>query len=943
MEANLTKEVCGIENLENEIWAAVECAPKYQVSNYGRILSNVTAKPKIVSTRIRNVGGKPEAMVATVRLDDGKRVNRDVKFIVADAFLPADPHVGVKLVDGNIENCRVSNLVREGHRRYNANLPKREPIVRTPPKELEGEEWRVLKKYPNYSVSNKGRVKNNKTEKLMSLGYSGRVHIRTEDKISTNVLPSKLVYEAFVGDIYEMERIGFIDGDSGNMSPNNLYLTGNYSQALRAAKSIENTTGIVENNSKILDPSFGLSVLETMIEESLDGKWGYAPSKIILTNFSTQDLAVILADELMVIQLQKMTLSNALMKLGVRIMNHNPVSLDGNLEEKQYRKLLYWTAWLLIRPLVGHGAIELKKMKSPRRKKAKRWNQDPYMIVFSNDTFFKELFRYTAVYNKPRKTYLDLTNNAPDPFVDFYHPVMKKLVRNANPKYVEGLNDTDNPKIFNAINRHQATKYVINEPLLDVLNQCLDDDLLTQKSAGKASPTSILARSKAMLGAIQAAEEQRGRVFYEYMYYDWRLRLYSATEKLSHAGNNTSKALIKLAKGEALGREGWNNLLAYAGSFINSRGSKEEMLSVAEDNLDYWYEVASDPLKKKHKEYWQGLGRKKAFVFLATLLEIKAAIDSGDEYSFVSNIVLHTDASNSGLQFLSALAKDEEAAKYCNLVPSFERRDYYLEVGRKIWKEEAGSHPFWGKEKFNNDNVIRDLCKRSCMVIWYSCGPARMAEIIMEDHGDEELFQGITPEDCRWLADRISTTSKSLFDGPSELMKIFVSACTEAAKRREDFSWTVPYSKTKIAHHYRHRDGSVMTLHLPSGEEVSVAYHYEFNDYVDVKEAIKGAAANVVHSCDAALVSKVLNEVIGFDVITIHDSFGCIPSRATELGREIRRCFEELLAGNPLEELLESMGAPELMPKLGELTLKGKLKDNGVLVFNIDIGSESSP
>ena len=550
------------------------------------------------------------------------------------------------------------------------------------------------------------------------------------------------------------------------------------------------------------------------------------------------------------------------------------------------------------------------------------------MIVFSNDTFFKELFRYTAVYNKPRKTYLDLTNRSPDPFVDFYHPVVKKLVRNANPSFVEGLNDSDNPKIFNAINRHQATKYVINEPLLDILNQCLDDDLLTQKSAGKASPTSILARSKAMLEAIHAAEKQRGRVFYEHMYYDWRLRLYSATEKLSHAGNNTSKALIKLANGEALGQEGWNNLLAYAGSFINSRGSKDEMLSVAEDNLDYWYEVASDPLKKKYKKYWQGFGRKKAFVFLATILEIKAAIDSGDEYSFVSNIVLHTDASNSGLQFLSALAKDEEAAKYCNLVPSFERRDYYLEVGRKIWKEEAGSHPFWGKEEFNNDNVIRDLCKRSCMVIWYSCGPARMAEIIMEDHGDEELFQGITPEDCRWLADRISTTSKSLFDGPSELMKIFVKACAEAAKRGEDFSWTVPYSQTKVAHYYRHTETSGMPLRLPSGKTIYLGYYYEPNDYINIKEAIKGAAANVVHSCDAALVSKVLNEVIGFDVITIHDSFGCIPSRATELGREIRRCFEELLTGNPLEELLESMGAPELMPKLGELTLKGKLKDN---------------
>ena len=178
MEANLTNEVCGIESLENEIWAAIEGAPKYQVSNYGRVLSNFTNKPMLASTRIRIKDGKAQSKTVTIRLADGKRADRAVKFLVADAFLPAGPYVGVELVDGDVENCHLSNLVREGHRRYNTSVPKKKPKPRKTIQELEGEEWKVLKKYPNYSVSNKGRVKNNKTEKLMKIGSDGRLVIK---------------------------------------------------------------------------------------------------------------------------------------------------------------------------------------------------------------------------------------------------------------------------------------------------------------------------------------------------------------------------------------------------------------------------------------------------------------------------------------------------------------------------------------------------------------------------------------------------------------------------------------------------------------------------------------------------------------------------------------------------------------------------------------------
>lgn len=832
---------------------------------------------------------------------------------------------------GQVRNKRTQNLLSTKNGKFFVKINKKNntfsvkaTMEKLFPMIIEGEVWKEITRAPGNSISNKGRVRNDETRRVYVPKGPSLSFMIEGKRVWLNL--AKTVYEAFIGDIYHLETVEYVDGNKENLDPSNLYLAGEYSPIIRATTKIEAKTP-PESRAEVLNENSSFGILVLLIKASLESNSVYVPSKMVLSNFTHRDLAVILMDCLPKVYALKMTLIGALRAISNSIFAHLKHPLEAQLTTNQYDRLCIRTAWVLFRPLVDNFMVRLYQPTTYEKKKRKV-HANPFLVDFTNEMFFKELFKCTAKYIIKPKIALEVTNDCPANFVATDHPVVKSMISNVNPDIVSHVSPATTPKIFKAINKHQKIPYVINEPLLDILKECMEDDIITQENIDNSRIMSRAARSKDIKTAIHKAEEQRGKVFYQHMYYDFRMRLYSATSGLSHAGSNVSKALIKFKRGKTLGPEGWNNLLAYAGGVVNSRASYKEKIAIAEDNLDYWYEVANKPLLKKHKAFWQSFGRKKSFVFLATLLEIKQAMDSGNEYTYNSNMILHTDASNSGLQILASLAKDPEAARYCNLLPSSERGDYYLEVGRKIWEtKELKEHPFWGNKAFDDDGVLRELCKRNCMVIWYSCGLSRGAEILMDDHGADKLFEGMTFEDCRWLVKRIHDTAKGLLKGPAKLMKLFTKIAQEDATKGNDFGWTVPYSNTPVAQYYRHIDSRATTLVSNVMGEFSTTYNMEKGKYIDIRGAVKGAAANVVHSLDAALVCKVINE-IGYDVVTIHDSFGTLASRSTHLGLEVRRCFEELFEGDVLRDLLISAGHYRQTPETGELSLKNKLKDN---------------
>lgn len=106
------------------------------------------------------------------------------------------------------------------------------------------EEYRIIKGFENYSVSNFGNIKNNKTNRILkqSVNSRGYKHVTLNDKKNQRV--HRLVALTFIPNLENKKCVDHINNDKTNNNVNNLrYVTiqqNNFNQKL----SSKNTSGI---------------------------------------------------------------------------------------------------------------------------------------------------------------------------------------------------------------------------------------------------------------------------------------------------------------------------------------------------------------------------------------------------------------------------------------------------------------------------------------------------------------------------------------------------------------------------------------------------------------------------------------------------------------------------------------------------------------------------
>ena len=78
------------------------------------------------------------------------------------------------------------------------------------------EEWKTIEKFNNYSISNYGRVKRLKTNRILKSGRKpkGYLHVSlSQDGIQKNCSVHRLVAEAFLGPCPKNKEVNHIDGN----------------------------------------------------------------------------------------------------------------------------------------------------------------------------------------------------------------------------------------------------------------------------------------------------------------------------------------------------------------------------------------------------------------------------------------------------------------------------------------------------------------------------------------------------------------------------------------------------------------------------------------------------------------------------------------------------------------------------------------------------------
>lgn len=156
---------------------------------------------------------------------NGKRKNKSIHRLVAEAFIPNPnnlPYVHHK--DANRLNNCVENLAWVSEEENRREAPHPNNYKKSLNNEiLENEVWKTFRDSV-YQVSNLGRVRNTKTNRILKgnkadCGYI-RVDIQLPGEKRRKYMVHQLVYECFVSPIYDI--INHIDGNKTNNKIENL-------------------------------------------------------------------------------------------------------------------------------------------------------------------------------------------------------------------------------------------------------------------------------------------------------------------------------------------------------------------------------------------------------------------------------------------------------------------------------------------------------------------------------------------------------------------------------------------------------------------------------------------------------------------------------------------------------------------------------------------------
>lgn len=199
----------------------------YLIYNDGRVFSKKTNR--FITGKIDNVGYRVYSLAIWNPLTSKKGKMLYAHRLVAEYFLDNidnKPYVHHK--DENKLNNHASNLEWISAKENSQEHLKKNPNCRKDIKahylleNLEGEEWKIVLENPSYSVSNYGRVINNKTNRLLKLDTNQK-YIRVSFNDKKHYYVHRLVYCTFNND-YDLKDfvIDHIDSNPSNNKLENL-------------------------------------------------------------------------------------------------------------------------------------------------------------------------------------------------------------------------------------------------------------------------------------------------------------------------------------------------------------------------------------------------------------------------------------------------------------------------------------------------------------------------------------------------------------------------------------------------------------------------------------------------------------------------------------------------------------------------------------------------
>jgi DNA-directed RNA polymerase len=396
---------------------------------------------------------------------------------------------------------------------------------------------------------------------------------------------------------------------------------------------------------------------------------------------------------------------------------------------------------------------------------------------------------------------------------------------------------------------------------------------------------------------IRTAKYLGDRQFYIPRNCDKRGRINSVCHFNFECGDHV-RAMFKFANGMRLNREGtyWLEIHCANCEGSTDRKRREDRIRWVAEHRQQIQDIANDPFGTF--DLWKDADS--PFCFVAACRELAAAWN--DPENFVTHLPVAFDGSANGLQHLALLIRDIRAAYMVNLIGAADDggnrietdpQDVYgIVIAKAIELLKADDHDrarWWcDRLELLTPRQVRKLLKQPIMTYSYSVTLSGATKQIAEAYG--ELRPNAWPDEggFKYLAEKVLKACELLLPGPTKVMEYIRALAQHRMDQKLFLEWITP-SGFPVLNRY-HELNEPETINLKTyGVRVRHNIVLEFKSEIWETKTIFAAAANFVHSMDAAHLIRTVNSCVSegiTDILTVHDCFYFLAPQATR-GREI--------------------------------------------------------
>ncbi len=528
------------------------------------------------------------------------------------------------------------------------------------------------------------------------------------------------------------------------------------------------------------------------------------------------------------------------------------------------------------------------------------------------------------------------------------HP--RPLVKTNDRHHLDYLNEAGCEQDMASVNVLQRVEWNINEPVLDTLLYCWENDIEVgdlpspvgdkipskpadiadneearrkwRKAAARIHAENRSAESKRlqMTKIFWMANKFRGQSVFFPWYMDFRSRKYPRVYFLQPQGSKVARAVLNAAVGKPMETDEHERWLAIHGAnvFGKDKSTLDGRVEWVHANRDMITTIADDP--RGTTSLW---GRaEEPELFLAFCHEWANYLKQGR--GFVTHLPISVDGSCNGLQLYSLLMRDPVGALATNVLPTAVPQDIYQDVADATVRrlKEDGSEM---ARKWLAFGITRKTTKRSTMVVPYSGTLWACRDYVREwfidelkkrkqenPFGFEETFRP-----PHFLADLVWQSIGDVVGEAQKAMDWFRAVARVCIENNVPVRWTTPTGFMVKQAYETWQSQSVKTVIGDVIRQHKIRYG---TGKLCMRRACNGFAPNKIHSVDGAVITltSLKNAAQGITFqSTIHDAVMGLATDMPVIRANLLDSVIDIFNGNIMEDFLNEIS--HYLPK--EVTL----------------------